>query len=363
LFIHSVVFIAPIAFRNIGYRTYIIFACTNFAIVPLIYFLYPETAYRSLEEVDVLFHIASQTPGNPWLNVVRISKEEPLWFGKKGEVAFDYERSDWHQHYLHFQNSGTTLQSGEKEKPSRSRSAANTAETLWLGSNGSAQRSSRRNTVVGPGGATEPPSSSGGAGGVLFPNPEAETQTRNPISRTSSYINNQAQNNSTKSFPVSQTNPPSSPPPVASNEPTNPRRLSQRNESYNSQRSVASVASSHHSNRSEPHPLYLDSTQASSQLMPKPLIRASPTASIHNNVTGDVHNRNSSGGGPATVLPILYPGSADDEKHQAGIKRTGSMRDTYFPDGLEGDDGKEFVKPSLGSRRSSMMARESGRAK
>jgi hypothetical protein len=82
--------------------------------VPLVYFLYPETAYRSLEEVDVLFHMANEAPGNPWLNVVRISKTEPLWYGKKGEVPFDYEKSEWHAHYRQIYSSGSNLTSSEK---------------------------------------------------------------------------------------------------------------------------------------------------------------------------------------------------------------------------------------------------------
>lgn len=111
-------FIAPIAFHNIGWRTYIIFAATNFAIVPLVYFFYPETAYRSLEEVDVLFHLANISPGNPWLNVVKISLREPLWFGKKGNEHFDYEQSEWHQQYLQITSSGsgTTLEGSGNQR-------------------------------------------------------------------------------------------------------------------------------------------------------------------------------------------------------------------------------------------------------
>jgi hypothetical protein len=97
--LHSVVFITPIAFNNIGYRTWIIFAATNLAIIPIVYFLYPETAFRSLEEVDVIFALADDEPGNPWLSVVRISKNEPLWFGKRGEKRsdFQYQNSSWHK--------------------------------------------------------------------------------------------------------------------------------------------------------------------------------------------------------------------------------------------------------------------------
>ncbi|GAB7353134.1 hypothetical protein MBLNU459_g3671t1 [Dothideomycetes sp. NU459] len=93
-----VVLITPIAFNNIGYRTYIIFAVLNAVIVPAIYFFYPETGCRSLEEVDVLFHHASQS-AKPWTSVVGVAKQEPLWYGKDGETPFMYDQSEWHQHF------------------------------------------------------------------------------------------------------------------------------------------------------------------------------------------------------------------------------------------------------------------------
>lgn len=96
-----VVLIAPVAFHTIGYKTYIIFACTNFVALPLVYFLYPETGYRSLEEVDVIFHAASLGP-NPWLNVRKIAANEPLWYGKDGEESFNYEDSAWHARHVRF---------------------------------------------------------------------------------------------------------------------------------------------------------------------------------------------------------------------------------------------------------------------
>lgn len=46
-----VVMVTPVAFANIGYKTYIIFAVINTAMVPCVYLFFPETAYRSLEEV------------------------------------------------------------------------------------------------------------------------------------------------------------------------------------------------------------------------------------------------------------------------------------------------------------------------
>jgi hypothetical protein len=105
---HRIVFITPIAFQNISYRTWIIFAAINLAIIPLIYFFYPETAYRSLEEVDVIFQIADDEPGNPWLSVVRISQQEPLWFGRQREKNFDYESSSWHKRLMESMSSNSS---------------------------------------------------------------------------------------------------------------------------------------------------------------------------------------------------------------------------------------------------------------
>ncbi|KXT10568.1 hypothetical protein AC579_9168 [Pseudocercospora musae] len=50
-----IVYITPPAIRNIGYRTYIIFAVLNALWVPIIYFFFPETKGLALEDVDRLF--------------------------------------------------------------------------------------------------------------------------------------------------------------------------------------------------------------------------------------------------------------------------------------------------------------------
>lgn len=94
-----VVLITPIAFEAIGYTTYIIFIALNAVSIPLVWLLYPETAYRTLEEVDVFFHAAG-TEANPWRAVVRISQETPLWYGRDGNIDFDYEASEWHHRQL-----------------------------------------------------------------------------------------------------------------------------------------------------------------------------------------------------------------------------------------------------------------------
>lgn len=49
----------PTAIQNIGYRFYIIFAALNLFFLPVVYFLYPETMQRTLEDLDAYFDIDS----------------------------------------------------------------------------------------------------------------------------------------------------------------------------------------------------------------------------------------------------------------------------------------------------------------
>ena len=50
-----IVMITPVLIDNIGWGTYLFFAVLNAIFFPIIYFLYPETAQRSLEEIDLIF--------------------------------------------------------------------------------------------------------------------------------------------------------------------------------------------------------------------------------------------------------------------------------------------------------------------
>ncbi|CAD1812068.1 Sugar (and other) transporter family protein [Candida parapsilosis] len=69
-----VVMITPVAFENIQYYTYTIFAVINALMAPAIYFFYPETSGRTLEEMDFIFN---QCPvKEPW-KVVQIEKNTP----------------------------------------------------------------------------------------------------------------------------------------------------------------------------------------------------------------------------------------------------------------------------------------------
>jgi sugar porter (SP) family MFS transporter len=55
LFTFVVVEVTPTGFQTIGYKYYIIWAVINFAIVVTVYFFFPETNARSLEEMDEIF--------------------------------------------------------------------------------------------------------------------------------------------------------------------------------------------------------------------------------------------------------------------------------------------------------------------
>lgn len=87
-----VVMITPVSFSSIGYKTYIIFAVINAFIFPVVYFFYPETAYRSLEEMDTIFQKTKNI-----FTVVWTAKHEPRRYGKNGEVLIEYEETGEHE--------------------------------------------------------------------------------------------------------------------------------------------------------------------------------------------------------------------------------------------------------------------------
>ncbi|KAL9600495.1 MAG: hypothetical protein Q9219_003146 [cf. Caloplaca sp. 3 TL-2023] len=64
----------------------------NAAIFPVVWFFYPETAYRSLEEMDSIFRKCHSI-----FTVVKIAKDEPQRYGKKGELLIRYEETEEHR--------------------------------------------------------------------------------------------------------------------------------------------------------------------------------------------------------------------------------------------------------------------------
>jgi len=74
LFNFVVVMITPVMISNIGWGTYLFFAIVNACFLPFLYFYYPETKQRSLEEIDLIFakgHMEN-------MSYVKAAKELPL---------------------------------------------------------------------------------------------------------------------------------------------------------------------------------------------------------------------------------------------------------------------------------------------
>ncbi|KAH7066023.1 general substrate transporter [Paraphoma chrysanthemicola] len=56
IFNFMVVEVTPPGIENLQWRFYIIWTIFNFSFIPIVYFLYPETAGRTLEDIDRIFH-------------------------------------------------------------------------------------------------------------------------------------------------------------------------------------------------------------------------------------------------------------------------------------------------------------------
>ncbi|KAL2386448.1 hypothetical protein RJZ90_000585 [Blastomyces dermatitidis] len=103
IFNFMVVMITPVAFDSIGYKTYVIFAVmnplssqydkpcskltgtSNAFIFPTVYFFFPETRYRSLEEMDSIFKKSTNV-----FNAVTNSVKEPYRYDKHGQLKPEY---------------------------------------------------------------------------------------------------------------------------------------------------------------------------------------------------------------------------------------------------------------------------------
>ncbi|EIN08311.1 general substrate transporter [Punctularia strigosozonata HHB-11173 SS5] len=81
IFNFIIVVITPIPFANIFYKTYIIFAVIDAAITVTTYYIFPETATRSLEEMSEIFEHASVW--NPY-DVVQIERRTPRRYDADG---------------------------------------------------------------------------------------------------------------------------------------------------------------------------------------------------------------------------------------------------------------------------------------
>ncbi|KAK7695523.1 hypothetical protein QCA50_000159 [Cerrena zonata] len=76
IFNFMVVMVTGPSFNNISWGTYIVFAALNAFIIPIVYFFFPETAGRSLEDMDVVFALAYNEGVSPV--AVSLRKDVPL---------------------------------------------------------------------------------------------------------------------------------------------------------------------------------------------------------------------------------------------------------------------------------------------
>ncbi|KFY18680.1 hypothetical protein V493_08424 [Pseudogymnoascus sp. VKM F-4281 (FW-2241)] len=88
LFNFVVVMVTPIMVANIGWATYLVFAIINACFLPVIFFFYPETQGRSLEEIDIIFAKGYMEK----MNYVKASHELPMLTDNQvGEYAREYD--------------------------------------------------------------------------------------------------------------------------------------------------------------------------------------------------------------------------------------------------------------------------------
>lgn len=97
--------ITPIGIQSLSWRFYIIWVVFNAAFVPLVYFLYPETAGRTLEDIDAYYRdsppllvfrdkdVISSTRPQKFIDrekddVRRASGVEPMAFRRQSRVSY-----------------------------------------------------------------------------------------------------------------------------------------------------------------------------------------------------------------------------------------------------------------------------------
>lgn len=77
---------------SIGWGTYLFFAVMNALFIPIIYLFYPETAGRSLEEIDIVFakaFVDSKSPVYVAKTMPKLSQEEIERYGVELGAAGD----------------------------------------------------------------------------------------------------------------------------------------------------------------------------------------------------------------------------------------------------------------------------------
>lgn len=67
--------VTPIAIRTIGWKYYLVYACIGAIIPVVVFFYFPETKGRTLEELDIMFK-----QGSSVRSIVRQSRQENAYY-------------------------------------------------------------------------------------------------------------------------------------------------------------------------------------------------------------------------------------------------------------------------------------------
>lgn len=86
LFNFAIVMATPPLLTSISWGTFLLFGCLNVGFIPIIYVFYPETAGRTLEEIDVIF--AKGNVEGRWY--VQVAKEMPSL--SPADIESEYQR-------------------------------------------------------------------------------------------------------------------------------------------------------------------------------------------------------------------------------------------------------------------------------
>jgi hypothetical protein len=84
-----VVMITPTLLERLNWQAYLLFMCTNFAFIPLVWFCYPETNNLTFEEVDYLFVEGGKS--EKWFSV---SKDVALSPERRASIQSEVEKGD-----------------------------------------------------------------------------------------------------------------------------------------------------------------------------------------------------------------------------------------------------------------------------
>jgi hypothetical protein len=85
--------VTPVAIETIGWQYYLVFLVISAIIVPVVYFFYPETMGRSLEELEMMF-----SEGNSITSIVKESRKplnRPLYQEDVTEKASHIDKDEY----------------------------------------------------------------------------------------------------------------------------------------------------------------------------------------------------------------------------------------------------------------------------